>query len=76
MYLMGMAMLSMALTVTEENDNMSFFGASDGAKIKKLVLEDAHILENNHTYIGPSFAIVGYAVDTEVTECSINLNKR
>lgn len=64
------------LTVTKRYDNMSFFGACDGAVINKLVVENAHILEDDHINIGPGFAIVGYAKDTEVTGSSINQSRR
>lgn len=64
------------LTVTKRYDNMSFFGACDGAVINKLVVENAHILEDDHINIGSGFAIVGYAKDTEVTGSSIIQSRR
>ena len=63
------------LTVTRRKANMSFFGAAEGAVIKDLVLEDAHILEDSRINLGSGFAIVGSAVDSEITECSVSQSK-
>lgn len=58
------------LTVTKKSDNMGFFGATEGATLKNIVLEDAQI------DILSFFPISYNAIDTEIVDCSINANKQ
>lgn len=57
------------LTITEKSGDMGFFAASEGAVIRNLILENAHI--NHQT----SFSIVCDAAATEFTDCHINQSK-
>lgn len=57
------------LTITEKSGDMGFFAASEGAVIRNLILENAHI--NHQT----SFSIVYDAAATEFTDCHINQSK-
>lgn len=58
------------LTVTKKSDNMGFFGATEGATLKNIVLEDAQI------DILSFFPISYNAIDTEIVDCSVNANKQ
>ena len=55
--------------ITEKSGDMGFFAASEGAVIRNLILENAHI--NHQT----SFSIVCDAAATEFTDCHINQSK-
>lgn len=54
------------LTVSKKTDEMGFFGATNGAIIKNVVLENANI------DLLAFFPIVYNAEDTEIIDCSVN----
>lgn len=56
------------LTVTKKVDNIGFFGASEGAVLKNIILENANI------DVLSFFPISYNSVDTEIINCSINNN--